>query len=584
MNENNHFFFIFFITTVFTRVFLPTLLIVPNNSRPTSPMMDTPTAITTTTTNGDQNNGVDNDDDSHDHQHQQQQQPLDFRLKTILAPMVRTGTLPMRLLALRFGADIVYTEELIDYKLLRCRRSVNTMIGTVDYIDDSGCIVFRTCPPKERHRLVLQLGTSDARRALRAAKLVARDVAAIDVNMGCPKEFSIKGGMGSALLGQPDKVGDILTTLVSNLPANLPVTCKMRVLPSLDDTIRLAKLIESCGVRALAVHGRTQQERPKDRNRDSYIQAIAQSIRIPVIASGGSADITCYEDIDRFRRQTTAASVMIARSAQKNCSIFRRPKADGDGGDLLDIEEVIRQYLRLCVDYDNHVLNIKYVIQQMLGPLQDSDRGRQLLAAQSLPTICRLWHLIEYYDDHQRHSRLKRESMSSKLLFNNEDNKLSTKVSVNKKLKTSADNVIISTDEDMDQTIIIHKMDVIFMRQLFVDQNSLPKSRLMSYTTSRSMDPPVYRTKQLDKHFHTVVTVGDGGDGKHYASRYLEKNKRYAEQMSALVAIIALNLIDDNTDDNDDDDYQKIINECLVLSNDFNNRITVEIDGQFTYE
>ena len=35
---------------------------------------------------------------------------IDYIGKTILAPMVRVGTLPMRLLALDYGADIVYTE------------------------------------------------------------------------------------------------------------------------------------------------------------------------------------------------------------------------------------------------------------------------------------------------------------------------------------------------------------------------------------------------------------------------------------------------------------------------------------------
>lgn len=50
---------------------------------------------------------------------------LDYRNKVILAPMVRIGTLPMRLLALDYGADIVYTEELIDWKLLRSTRRVN---------------------------------------------------------------------------------------------------------------------------------------------------------------------------------------------------------------------------------------------------------------------------------------------------------------------------------------------------------------------------------------------------------------------------------------------------------------------------
>lgn len=48
-----------------------------------------------------------------------------YKNKTILAPMVRIGTLPMRLLALRYGADIVYTEELIDWKFLRSKRRIN---------------------------------------------------------------------------------------------------------------------------------------------------------------------------------------------------------------------------------------------------------------------------------------------------------------------------------------------------------------------------------------------------------------------------------------------------------------------------
>ena len=35
---------------------------------------------------------------------------LNYASKLILAPMVRIGTLPTRLLALRYGADIVYCE------------------------------------------------------------------------------------------------------------------------------------------------------------------------------------------------------------------------------------------------------------------------------------------------------------------------------------------------------------------------------------------------------------------------------------------------------------------------------------------
>lgn len=50
-----------------------------------------------------------------------------------------------------------------------------------------------------------RLGTASGVDALRAARVVASDVRAIDVNMGCPVKFSTAGGMGSALLTQPEK-------------------------------------------------------------------------------------------------------------------------------------------------------------------------------------------------------------------------------------------------------------------------------------------------------------------------------------------------------------------------------------------
>lgn len=52
------------------------------------------------------------------------------------------------------------------------------------------------------------MGTCCPKRAVKVAKMVERDVDAIDVNMGCPKSFSLKGGMGAALLTQPEKVGN----------------------------------------------------------------------------------------------------------------------------------------------------------------------------------------------------------------------------------------------------------------------------------------------------------------------------------------------------------------------------------------
>lgn len=70
------------------------------------------------------------------------------------------------------------------------------------------------------------MGTSNAERAVKLAKMVQNDVSAIDVNMGCPKPYSTHIGMGAALLSRPDNAKDILRSLIKNIP--LPITCKIR--------------------------------------------------------------------------------------------------------------------------------------------------------------------------------------------------------------------------------------------------------------------------------------------------------------------------------------------------------------------
>ena len=60
--------------------------------------------------------------------------------------------------------------------------------------------------------------------------------------------------MGAALLKDPNKVKEILTALVKNI--SKPITCKIRILPSLEETLKLVKVIEGTGVAAVGVHGR----------------------------------------------------------------------------------------------------------------------------------------------------------------------------------------------------------------------------------------------------------------------------------------------------------------------------------------
>lgn len=258
-----------------------------------------------------------------------------------------------------------------------------------------GTIVFRTCAA-ETSQLVLQLGTSDAARALAVGKLVQQDISGLDINMGCPKSFSIKGGMGAALMAEPDKAADILQTLCSEL--SIPVTCKIRILPDTLDTIKLVQRFAATGIAAIGIHARTRDERPQNRPHPDVVRAVASAVDIPIIANGGSRDMHTYEDLRKFQELCGADSVMVARAAQLNVSIFRK-----EG--LLPMDELIEKYLRLCVDYDNAPHNTKYCVQSILKELQETPRGKRFLQCQTLQQICEIWHLGDYCRRRQQEIR-----------------------------------------------------------------------------------------------------------------------------------------------------------------------------------
>ncbi|XP_065202122.1 tRNA-dihydrouridine(20) synthase [NAD(P)+]-like [Planococcus citri] len=428
--------------------------------------------------------------------------------KIILAPMVRMNTLPFRLIALEQGADIVYSEEIIDHKLLRCQRRYNELLDVIEYIDKTdGNVIFQTCS-KEKGKVILQIGTSCADRAARVASIMQQDVAGIDINMGCPKHFSVSGGMGAALLSNKETAQKIIQNVKKSV--SIPVTCKIRVLGTIEETISFCKLMEESGVSAIAIHGRTIKERPHNQNRDSYIEAIAKELSVPVIANGGSNDIESYEDIIKFRKVTNCSSVMVARSAQYNCSVFNKDTH-------LELDDMIKLYLKYAIDYDNFFSNTKYCIQSMLRELQDTRRGKQFLETATVEQISEIWNMSDYYHE-------KKQEMKTKLSQLKEENVAGHQA---KKLKIENDT---ST------------LDAIFIRNNYQNQDDLPKSVLLRFSKKNKMPTPKYETRNSEKLFQATVLV----DGKKYASTRWVKNKKFAEQEAALVCLCFLKVYDEN--------------------------------------
>ena len=59
---------------------------------------------------------------------------------------------------------------------------------------------------------------------------------------------------------------------------------KIRLLASDEQTLTFCRMVESCGVAALTVHGRTRHERPRHPVHEDAIRRVAEALSIPVIA------------------------------------------------------------------------------------------------------------------------------------------------------------------------------------------------------------------------------------------------------------------------------------------------------------
>lgn len=314
---------------------------------------------------------------------------VDYRGKVVLAPMVRSGELPSRLMALKYGADLVWGPETIDRAMIGTERHVCEETGTVYWsrLPSNGLknpalnpknkesVIYRLHPELEGKKLIYQIGTANPERAVQAATMVAGDVAGIDVNSGCPKPFSTSGGMGAALMSTPDLLVSILEALVKEVGQKfeIGISVKIRVFPDPEKTEALVRRLVKTGITGLTVHCRTRDMRPRERAIRQQLKMIVGICHEAGVACLMNGDVESREQALELMKEYGADGAMIATAAEKNSSVFRAKK---DGG-IAPWREVVRPYVEAAMAVDNRWGNTKFLLAQLIPGKDDKYIGLQ---------------------------------------------------------------------------------------------------------------------------------------------------------------------------------------------------------------
>jgi tRNA-dihydrouridine synthase B len=230
--------------------------------------------------------------------------------RAVLAPMAGVTDFAFCTICREHGAALT-TSEMVSAKALVYR---DEKTRSLLYI------------PEDEHPCAVQIFGHEPEVMAEAAGLALEISGAdiLDINMGCPVGKVVKSGDGSALMKTPELAGKIIESVRSAV--NKPVTVKFR--KGWDggsvNAVEFARVCESAGAAAIAVHGRTRVQMYSGHADWDIIREVKQAVKIPVTANG---DIFSGEDAAHILRYTGCDLAMIGRGSFGDPWLFERANA-----------------------------------------------------------------------------------------------------------------------------------------------------------------------------------------------------------------------------------------------------------------
>lgn len=228
------------------------------------------------------------------------------RFPVYLAPMAGVTDSLFRGYCKEYGADVVVTEFVAAEGIFR--RNARTL----EYLDFG----------EEERPLGVQLFGADPDHLGRAAQMVLewKRPDFIDLNFGCPVNKVVSKNGGSALLRDCPLLERVARAVVRAVAPH-PVTAKIRIGwdRSSINAVETARILEDCGIQALAVHGRTKEQGYSGEADWNVIAAVAAAVGIPVVGNG---DLASPKDVARRRSEAGVAGVMLGRAAMSAPWLF----------------------------------------------------------------------------------------------------------------------------------------------------------------------------------------------------------------------------------------------------------------------